>query len=391
MDLTPLRSVLRDQRLDLRLIGRDDLGENRRLARRFDQTLKGVQLVLDNWNWYAKKLNDHTMNAARLIVPDEVTGAVILDATANPNLIYKLFDYRVDVIPVPSVARRYDNVTLHVSKGHAVGKTALAGKAKEEAGKLVAALEAKLSKDRKVFVCCHQQVEAQVVSYSPRFAAFEVGHWGAIDGRNSWHGFDTAVIFGLPYRDRIWSANTFMALQGLQSTEWLTAEGNRPFREYHDIRAALQTGQLVVSIVQAINRVRCRRVVDAEGNCEPTDVFLLLPAGSTGDDILEGIKREMPAINVVPWSYQAARRKPKRSNWEEAVVSYAATMLPGRKAAKTVREELGVPRSCWERMVAKLKDVTTDLSRRLADKGVTYFVEGAGRRQSAYLVRSADL
>ena len=32
-----------------------------------------------------------------------------------------------------------------------------------------------------------------------------------------------------------WSANTFMALQGVQTTDWLRAEGNRPFKNLKDI------------------------------------------------------------------------------------------------------------------------------------------------------------
>jgi hypothetical protein len=88
--------------------------------------------------------------------------------------------------------------------------------------------------------------------------------------------FDTAVIFGLPYRDKAWSANTFMALRGLQNDSWLNADGDRPFGKYQDIRQALEIGRKVVEVVQAINRVRSRKVVDAAGNCSPVDAFMLL-------------------------------------------------------------------------------------------------------------------
>src|SRR5262249_28032026 len=145
------------------------------------------------------------------------------------------------------------------------------------------------------------------------FAAFDTGHWQALDGRNDWQHHDTVVIFGLPYRDAAWSANTFMALQGGKDTEWLNADGNRPFQGYPDIRKALAVGQLVTDVVQAINRVRCRRVTDAQGNCLPVDVYLLLPNDQTGREVLEGVQREMPGIMVEPWKYAQTNKRGRRS------------------------------------------------------------------------------
>src|SRR5205814_90630 len=123
--MTPLRRALKGVRLDLRLLHRNDIDQGAKLVKQYDTILRDIQATLSNWNWYAKKLASHTMNTARLIVPDDINGAVILDATASSNLIYKLFDSRVDIVPVPSKARTYGNVTLHVSWGHAVGKASM--------------------------------------------------------------------------------------------------------------------------------------------------------------------------------------------------------------------------------------------------------------------------
>lgn len=389
-DLTPLRRALRNVRLDLKLAYRDDLGENNRLFKRFDDIIRGIHLTVDNWNWYAKKNKDHTINSARLIVPEDAPGAVIMDATASSNLIYQLFDRKVDIIQVPGDARRYDNVTLHVSRGHAVGKVKLKVSAQDEAPRLLGHLEDTLetAQDRRVLIVCHKAVKPRVVSLRPNFGAFSVAHWGAIDGRNDWDTYDTAVIFGLPYRDNVWSANTFMSLRGVQTTDWLQADGDRPFRRHKDIRHSLKVGQLVVNIVQAINRVRCRRVIDNEGHCLPTNVYLLLPNDATGVGILEGIKREMPGINVASWDYAHAKRKVRRSNHEEALVSYASVMHAGRKAMSTVKRDLRIPRSSGDRLTSRLRDNRSPLRQRLAEHGVSYIVEGAGRGQRAFIVKA---
>jgi hypothetical protein len=37
--------------------------------------------------------------------------------------------------------------------------------------------------------------------------------------------------------------------------------------------------------LQAINRICCRRVIDAEGSCPPADIYIMLPQDTLGDAI----------------------------------------------------------------------------------------------------------
>ena len=179
-----------------------------------------------------------------------------------------------------------------------------------------------------------------------------------------------------------------MALQGPQATEWLTAEGDRPFQRYKDIRHALEVGQLVVNLVQAMNRTRNRKVIDAHGNCPPADIFLLLPGDDTGKEVLEGIRREMPGLNVVNWSYSEARRKPRRSNFEDALVHYGDVMVAGVKSASDVRSELGIPQRTWFRLVEKMQDHASAICNRLASLGVSYEVKRQGSRNVGHLAKA---
>jgi len=178
-----------------------------------------------------------------------------------------------------------------------------------------------------------------------------------------------------------------MALRGVQDDDWLNSNGQRPFRDYPDVRHALEVGHLVVSIVQAVNRVHCRRVIDAEGNCPPTDVFLLLPFDRTGEEVLEGIKREMPGIKVTGWAYAESKRKPRRSNHEEALVRFASVMNVGRKSASDIRSQLSISAAQWDRMVSHLRDRLSPLAQRLLEHGVQYLIEGKGRGARSYLVK----
>lgn len=123
-DMAPLRRELRNIRLDNTLLLKDP-DQRKRMVASFDIILRDLQATLNNWNWYAKKLSDHTINTARLIVPDSIKGAAVLDATASSDVVYQLLE-KAEVVPLPAEkARTYRNVTVHVSTGHSVGKSEL--------------------------------------------------------------------------------------------------------------------------------------------------------------------------------------------------------------------------------------------------------------------------
>ena len=115
--------------------------------------------------------------------------------------------------------------------------------------RLLEALESEVGPDRSVFMCMHKDTKHVAQTYAHPFARFDVGHWGAIDGRNDWSDYDTAVIFGLPYRDRVWSTNLFFALRGHQDDYWFQCPD---WNEHDDVHQVMEQRQLSVSIIQAI-------------------------------------------------------------------------------------------------------------------------------------------
>lgn len=383
-DFTALRSAFRNVRWD-RQQGKDDLRENERLRKRYDEVIRSLHTVFRSWLYYSKINAKHTLNTARLLVPEEVKGAVVLDATASVNLIYQLFSNAFLLTP-PQGARNYQNVTLHVSKGHRLGKVFMGNNPQKLCESLVSGLEGLLT-GRDVFLITHKAVEPILISYETSFT-MNTGHWGKVDGSNAWKDCDTCVVFGLPFRPDWWTANVFMAYQGPQETEWLRSEGNRPFGLKQDIRQALKLGQIVTEVVQAINRVQCRKVIDAEGNCPPTDVYLLLPGGDT-DEILQGIQGEMPGVEVKDWlfSQQKVKKRVRRSNYESAFISFAQSMAEGRQSKSQIQKALGISNDVLKGLLGKVKDTTSELSAKIAEVGVTVEVKREGRTQRLYLVK----
>ena len=383
-DYTALRKDLREVRFDLQQ-HKSDLAENSRLLKIHDHRLKQLDVIFRSWSYYAKSgVDGHTLNTARLLVPEDSKGAVVLDATAIHDVIYELFD-KVELIHPPTGVRDYSNVNLWISHGHKQGKVHMRNNAKALCESLMSNLSDKLSIQAKVFVCCHQAVEPALKLHKPDFQ-LNVGHWGAVDGSNHWQDCDTAVIFGLPYTPDTWAANAYFALQGVQDTAWLQSK-NRPYGKHQDVREALKTGHIVSSVVQAINRIRCRKVIDAKGNCPKADVYLMLPAGKVGETILKGILESMPKVNLCEWTFSDAKRKTRKSNGEDSLIAYASNMLTGKESSSLIKKSIGIEGKAWERLIAKLKLTGTELNLALINIGVTYTTERKGSTSRGYLVK----
>jgi hypothetical protein len=377
-----LRAALHGIAFDYQM-GRKDALERERLRKMHDARIKALHNIFRSWVYYARVETQHTLNTACLLVPDDTKGAVVLDATASSNVLYELFD-DAQVLTPPEGSRNYQNVTLNVSRGHKVGKVYMRNNAPEVTQSLLANLNEHLA-GRKVFVCCHKAVEPILASHETTFEMM-TGHWGSVDGSNAYRECDTAVIFGLPYRPDYWTANVYFALRGPQDTPWLTGT-ERPFGTHKDIRNALKVGQMVVEIVQAINRVRCRKVIDERGNCPATHIYILLPNEIVADEILNGIVQEMPGVQVKTWELDIAKRGVRRSNHEAALMTFIKNLDVGRYAVTHIRNVLGISTRTWERLTQKLRDDTGSLADAMKAASVRYEVSRTERTQRAFLIK----
>lgn len=315
-----LISELKDIPFD-QYIGKNDLLERQRLRQIHEKRLTDLYYIHRHWAYYANHNAQHTLNAARLLIPEGTKGCVVMDATASTNKVYDLYDNFVRT-PPPDGSRSYRQFRLYASRGHQVGKHHMIKHSDTVSESLIHDLRDRISPDSRVLIVCHKDVEKMLVQYLPS-ANWRTTHWGMVDGSNEWRNCDVVVIFGLPYMPDTWSPNMFMAFQGPQPTDWLRNDGNRPFRDFEDIRKSLKRGQLSTDTIQAMNWVRCRKVVDKDGNCEPTVGYILLPQGELADAILEDIRSMMPGIVIDEdsWKYTEQKRKVKRSNHEQSLIN----------------------------------------------------------------------
>ena len=381
-----LREAMAGLLYDNIALGKSSIADRNKIAKRVDDTLRDCEAVLKRWAYYHRKGRDTTLNSSQLLIPPDFPGAVVLDATATQNFLWQLLGDRAEIVPIPKGTRNYRYVNFHVARADGLGKGKMKECGKTRIPRLLADLQRTLSPGRRVLLCLHKASKHTALTYEPNFAAYSVAHWGAIDGRNDWHDHDAAVIFGMSYRDDVWSTNTFFALQGRQDDEWL----KQPYwKTYTNIHTEMQRRQLAVSIIQAVNRVQCRRVIDTEGNCPPTDIFIILRKGAEGDAILDHIREEMPGIVVRPWSFEldGARERVRRGSSHEGLLVLMENRLPGETPMSLIRSELGLTDEGNKKLAKTLRDEKHDLTKSLAAMGVRYLSTTNGRGGRSFLLK----
>jgi hypothetical protein len=87
----------------------------------------------------------------------------------------------------------------------------------------------------------------------------------------------------------------------------------RGHKQHATLVNVIMQRHLSTSVVQAINRICCRRVIDEQGRCPVSDVYILLPMNWQGAAILDDIQTNMPGIDVVPWDFEPDGPKVYRS------------------------------------------------------------------------------
>jgi hypothetical protein len=391
VDLGGLRSEMLKLPYDQRL-GKNDDKDRKSIASRIDKTLAAAQAVIDRWAYFALKGTQPTLNSSAFLVPWDVPGPVVLDATAREDFIYQLMEDCAVIIPTPPGVRNYSSATLHVARTMGIGKATMVERAKTRFPRLIADLTQRLGPDRKVFFCVHQRVEHEIPE--PEHLPFTntvTAHWGAVDGSNAYADCDTAVIFGLPFRDAVtFPTNVFFALQGVQGDEWLD---NPTWNGRVNLREHMVRRQLSASIIQAINRIRIRHVTDEHGGCPPADVFIVLPTGDRGDDILTAIRREMPGINVADWPFDPyagpkARRRGAGTP-HGRLLTFMENRAPGRTSMQLIARELGLKPNAKKDLQKNLRNENHPTTLALKTMGVTYVVTGVGRGGKSELVKAA--
>ena len=90
-DMDALRRAMKSLRYDKLVLNESHVGNHEAIARKVDDTIRGSQVVTEQWAYYSQKGTEHSINSSSLLIPLNVPGPVVLDATANTNFMWNLF------------------------------------------------------------------------------------------------------------------------------------------------------------------------------------------------------------------------------------------------------------------------------------------------------------
>lgn len=318
--------------------------------------------------WVSRRGNRTRIHSSRSLLDANRKCGVILDATAGIDTNYDLIVDDVAVSARPHGIRAYGNVTVSVSRSHYVGKEHVVRHASVEWPVIAKQLLSNIAAESRALVITHKDAAPIVRQYGLKCKAFDVTHWGNLDGKNDWKDFDTVVVYGLPYLDDIAPTDTFFAHVGLRSNDWF--KGGVQYGRHTEMKSAIKSGFIAKSVVQGINRVQCRTISDHDGGCETTSVFLMLPAGGIGDAVVSSIKQEMPGVRMLEWQAPKAPKRPIEN--ERRLLTLLRTFEPGTYTKSQVIAQLPLGTRTFERMSIRLQKHNSTLLRELTAIGVKY-------------------
>lgn len=210
-----------------------------------DGILQDVQALLTRHAYYYKSGIQHSINSSAYIIPAGLPSAVILDATAEYDVMYQLLGNAAQIALLPSNVRDYGSVTLHVARtASGSGKHVMNERKQHRLNRLAGELAERAS-GRSIFLCVHKHSEALATTFNTgALSNLSVGHWGAVDGKNCWKDCEVCVIWGLPYMAEHHAIDQLFAVRGPQDTNWLKANVNKqqPTLLTDDATAPLNVG-----------------------------------------------------------------------------------------------------------------------------------------------------
>jgi hypothetical protein len=383
--------ALRSVHVEVELIGKESIEMRADILEILIETIKGIEHIHKNWTYFCNRTDakGQGVHASKLLLPEDIRGAVIMDATADTNRIYDLHN-DMKRIRVPEGCRDYSNVTLHYSYPHNTGKRNLIANktANMEIEKLISDLNKKLA-GRKTLIVCHKFNQSRFHRYRTTFK-METAYWGKIDGSNLWQNCDSIVIYGLNHLPPEYAPNIFFALQGVPETDdWFADSSQRNFMGYEDIKKEIVHSRMCVDIIQSINRVQCRKVIDTKGNCKPTDIYILLPYRELANTILKTIKNAMPNIMIKnDWHYKRVKTRVRASESEDAIATYFRDMKKGEVTPVDICDSIKMSIKTLQRHIKKAQnDPESVVAKAMEEAGIRYTVKQEGRVRKAYFIK----
>jgi len=336
-----------------RVLGAINAGLNTRDIDIYAQSLK--YLLDDNLYEYNGKYG-YEYRTSVLEYPNK--SVVILNATANPNSIGLP---NIQTVTLPSV-KTYEQVRLFKVKTSEtyLGKGVfdkLNGLSEEDSIDYMPNVlcdfaefdydyEDNGNKESALFT--HKQIESRLATGVNNVT---LDHFGNLTGVNKYKNCNNIIIYGIHNKPKFIYIDALMQMMGSDAL----------LPENKDKLVEIEYDDIAADIVQAINRGRCRGIVN--GKAPKMDVQLVLPNNKKlTKQLLSFITKSMPGIQVLDSSYTLDLTPQAKPVGRDIEFIDALNNSKDDIALKDIKDSLNIGKKMWERMLRDLTKVESNNS-----------------------------
>lgn len=323
--------------------GKNQVSQRILTQERLSNTLAAADAFTRTWSYWEE--DDYQAKMSDLMVSTGISsGAIILDATSTINSSYTLLKEEsglidCDIAPVKSI-KNYSNGSIFINL---IGKS---GKGMDETHsnhgiptesditnrntKILNQLKKWVkdgeAKAMKLLVVTHKDYaeklrsKIEIQRLDQQFSEIAVTHWGVIDGKNEFRDFNSIFVTSLPFLPDSSLTETIMTMLGFDGLRYSEERIN-------ELKQQLWITSAVSRLIQAINRIGFRKVIDSEGNVAPCKAFVVLPR-LKGQEAKDLLLNALTGIEEQDWDFAyktAQTRRPKsKKTIFESVLAYAS-------------------------------------------------------------------
>jgi len=342
------------------------------------QSLSTLDRLIRRTLFFCEDDGKKQYSTGQIILPNEFESLCVLDATSNVDEVYKLFkkEEQITAYSTDRSVRTFRNCTIHIRPERSgLGIGASKKQVIPRANKITQWAQESFESTDKVLFAGHKvlmQHLRRVIEQTDVNFKYDFCWWNAIDGKNDWKDYNKLVVLSLNYLPKNYGAVTAIGFEDI----------NPDINENH---AGITDSSIAVKVIQLLARIRTRRVINKQGDCPESDVFILLPTkseihpdfedeqcfeevlDSLGSYVLTEIKSSMNGVKTDKWTSFSGFTKSLtvgKQSIQDKFIYWIRTMKPGE-----VREKSEFERGITEKEKASLKasfGVSSKITRQLS-------------------------
>lgn len=290
-------STLNDRKISITelLTGVKNTAFDKELSAKYKKTLEDLTICLTRDAYYYKQGSQVSLNS--FYEHHTHKSLVVLDATAPENDFYRISSiYKEHIILYPQIkSRNFANLTINVIPMK-TGKSTYLNDKDKYAEMFAKEVDEHTNPSDNVMVVTHKSFVPTIESYIDQDNVV-VANWKGITGSNEYRDANIQFIFGLSRKPDNINLNSLAVARRNMIRPNFTVN---PYEQNDTTKKELlqiKNTDIIQEVIQAIMRTQARKVIDIDGNCDTTIVYITLDE-TIRAEMESALKRYLPNVII---------------------------------------------------------------------------------------------